>query len=49
MVAQPPLPLSPLPDGRFRVVDLSCELTFTDDAVEVRQEGVTLTAPRVGP
>ena len=45
---QPPLPLAPLPDGRFRVVDLSCELTFTDAGLEVRQEGVTQTAPRVG-
>ncbi|MFE9748533.1 serine hydrolase domain-containing protein [Saccharothrix saharensis] len=49
VAGQPPLPPAPLPDCRFRVVDLSCELTFTDDAVEVRQEGVTLTAPQVGP
>lgn len=43
---QPSLPLEPLGDGRFRVAGLACELAFTANGLEVRQEGVTMTATR---
>jgi hypothetical protein len=39
---QPPAPLHPLPNGRYRVAALDCELAFDGDTVELHQDNTAV-------